>query len=487
MTKSKMRHALLLGIALSSAAPVVAQQSLQQRVEGKLNAAKPGTRFGFIVATEDGRELVAINPEQRFIPASNTKMFITAAAFANLPVDQPDVAGGTGVRLDMDGRSIPDAVLVGRGDARLSGRADCVSNCLAALADAVASKTKVVRDVVGDDTLFPDERWGPGMSWNNIQTRYGTGLSALMVDDNELPIRILPAAVGQAPTLDVLPYYKIDNQALTVSGGKPELEYFRLPGSNVVRLTGTIPAGGEPQLLRIGIDDPAHYAAWRFKSLLEARGVRVIGGVSARHRPLTKFDDPEKRNGAPAMRPPESQFLAQLTPPPLAEDLRQINKVSQNVHSDLMLRRLGRTHGSGSIADGLERVGAMMDAAGVPKEDYDFADGSGMSTYNRVAPRGMITLLRWISAQPWGAAWRSTLPIGGEAGTTLSNRFKGTSLEGKIFAKTGTLNASAALSGYMTAKSGRTLLISTFANDIPEDGSVSKTVDAALEMIALEN
>jgi D-alanyl-D-alanine carboxypeptidase/D-alanyl-D-alanine-endopeptidase (penicillin-binding protein 4) len=109
-----------------------------------------------------------------------------------------------------------------------------------------------------------------------------------------------------------------------------------------------------------------------------------------------------------------------------------------------------------------------------------------MSSYNRLAPRGVIALLRWIAAQPWGAQWRATLPIGGMEGT-LGRRFKGTSLEGRLFAKTGTLNATNALSGYMLGKSGKTLTFSFYANDVPQDGNATRAMDQALETIATEN
>ena len=109
-----------------------------------------------------------------------------------------------------------------------------------------------------------------------------------------------------------------------------------------------------------------------------------------------------------------------------------------------------------------------------------------MSTYNRAAPRGTVQMLRWISAQPWGAAWRATLPIGGVDGT-LSRRFKGTLLEGKVFAKTGTINATNALSGYLIAKSGKTLTFASFANDVPADASATKFIDAALVLVAEAN
>lgn len=464
-----------------------AQETLQQRVEKRLREAGPGTRFGLVVAAEDGKEIVAIAPEDRFIPASNTKMFTTAAAFATLTgLDAPDQTGGAAVRIEGEGRGPPDAVLEGNGDARLSSAADCTIDCLSTLADAVAAKTRIVRNVVGDGSLFPDQRWSPGMSWNNIPTRSGTAVSALSLDDNELPLSVTPAVVGKAPSLETSGYYTVENRALTMGAGATNLEVERLPGSKTLRLSGTIAAGAKPELIRLGIDDPAHYAAWRFRQLLEARGVRVTGEVSSRYRRLTRADDPKLRGSAPPARPPRQEPLAKLTPPPLIEDLILTNKVSQNLHAELFLRRVGLQEGTGSIADGQAAIRAMLERAGVPRAAYDLSDGSGMSTYNRVAPRGMVTFLRWIAAQPWGAAWRETLPIAGIDGT-LTNRFRGTTLERRLFAKTGSLNATNALSGYMIGKSGRTLTFSIYANDVPEGGSASKAMDAALELVAEAN
>src|SRR5688500_15384015 len=278
--------------ARASASPASAQEPLQQRVEAVLAGAGPGTRFGLVVTDETGRELIAIAPDDRFIPASNTKMFPTAAAFASMTgPDQPDATGGAAVRLVDDGRGPPDVVLIGNGDARLSSAADCVANCLAALADAVAARTRRVDDVIGDDSLFPDQRWSPGMSWNNIPTRSGTAVSALTLDDNELVIRVSPGAVGRPPSVDLLPYYRVVNHAITTAQGPTSLRFDRLPGSRVVHLAGTIGLGAEPENLRLGIDDPAHFAAWRFKTLLEARGVRVTGSVDVRHRPVVLTDD----------------------------------------------------------------------------------------------------------------------------------------------------------------------------------------------------
>jgi serine-type D-Ala-D-Ala carboxypeptidase/endopeptidase (penicillin-binding protein 4) len=478
-----MRNFLLGIVLLAVPASAWAQVDLplQTKVETILKAAGPGTRFGLVVADDSGREIVAVNPDGRFIPASNTKMFTTAAAYASMSaLDQPDVEGGTSVALQ--GK---DVILTGYGDARMSSAADCKVDCLATLADAVAAKTKRVRHIIGDATLWPDTRWSPGMSWNNVAERSGTGVAALSLDSNELALTVRPTYGGMPATIGFASdYFSIDNRATTIARGPNSIDVKRLPFERRVILFGQIAAGDPVDKLDLGIDDPAHYAAWRLAALLKERGVKVKGEVKSRYR-----DDPPPfsiiapgscpKKGCP--KPVPVVVLARLTPPPLAEDIKIINKVSQNLHADLLVRRLG-----GGLDKGLAAIEKMLTSAGVPRTAYDFSDGSGMSTYNRTAPRGTVTFLRWVKAQPWGAAWRASLPVGGVDGT-IGRRFKGTSLDGRIFAKTGGLNATAALSGYMIAKSGRELTFSILANDMPAGTRATATMDAALIAISEAN
>lgn len=313
------------------------------------------------------------------------------------------------------------------------------------------------------------------MSWNNMPTGSGTAVSALTLDDNVLPLQVTAAAPGQPPRTDMPPYFQLRNDARTVAArGATALDIERLPGSRLLRLTGTIAADAKPQRLHLGIDDPADYAATRLAALLTARGVRITGKVAVRHR------------GDPAPPPAARTLAARLTPPPLLADLRDTMKTSQNLHAELFLHRLGRLSGTGSIAEGLAVVRAMLERAGIPTREADLSDGSGMSSYNRVAPRGVVALLRWAAGQPWGASWRATFPVGGLDGT-LARRFRGGPLEGRIFAKTGTLNQTSGLAGYMVAKSGRTLAFAAYANDVPEGAGAVKAMDSALELIATEN
>ncbi len=116
--------ALLLAPAQARTPADPAPVPLQTTVEQKLAEGPVGTRFGLLVTTLDGETLLSIAPDQRFIPASNTKMFTTAIAYAQLP-QLERTAKGTGVRLETGSDGTVDVVLHGRGDARLSSADDC--------------------------------------------------------------------------------------------------------------------------------------------------------------------------------------------------------------------------------------------------------------------------------------------------------------------------------------------------------------------------
>lgn len=475
----------LVAAALCQTVPVAAQAVPAQNAATVLAAAPPGTRIGLLVVDDQGREIAAIRPDERFIPASNTKLFTTAAAMALLGAE-PAAASGARIGLTQGHGKAPDVVIAADGSVSLSTAPECTSDCLAPLLDQIAGHTRTVGDVIADTSAFTDQRWSPGMSWNNIGTDSGTATAALAIDHNELPITVAPAAVGQPPIVAVSPYFTVINQARTTGDGETRLGVDRAVGSRTLRLYGTIRAGAGPWRDLLGLDDPADFAGWLVARELAARGVKVRGGVKTIVRPV----------GMPGAKPAyRLGFTAAAPATPLADEVRLINKVSQNLHAEMLLRRLasaapapepGKAAPVDSLEQGLAAARAVLVQAGVPRAGFDFSDGSGMSTYNRVSPRAAVALLRWTAGQPWGAVYRASLPVGGIDGT-LRRRFAGTPLAGRIFAKTGTLNATNALSGWMIAASGRELTFSIIANDVPDGASALPAMDRALVAIAAAN
>jgi D-alanyl-D-alanine carboxypeptidase/D-alanyl-D-alanine-endopeptidase (penicillin-binding protein 4) len=149
------------------------------------------------------------------------------------------------------------------------------------------------------------------------------------------------------------------------------------------------------------------------------------------------------------------------------------NKVSQNLHAELYLRLLGRLEGEdGSIAQGARVVRQFLIGAGIDPGDFLFFDGSGMSGEDLITPRAATTLLVYAAHQPWGELYRASLPVAGVDGT-LAGRFAG-ELKGRVFAKTGTLAEVNALSGYLIAASGRTVVFSVLCNDRQPSGNAAR-------------
>ena len=478
-----MMRSIILATVFALSAPALAQTAPAASPAAIFATAPAGTRFGLLVVDDQGREVAAIRADDRFIPASNTKLFTTAAALALLQ-DQP--AAGALLGLVPGKGGVSNVSLIGQGRLDLSTAPDCTAGCLAPLLDQLAAQVRIVGDVIADDSALTDQRWSPGMSWNNIGTDSGTATSALVIDNNELPIVVTPGLAGQPPLVAVSPYYTVINQALTIAEGQTRLGIDRAIGSRVLRLFGTIQAGGQPWRDLTGLDDPADYAGWLIARELAARGVKVRGKVRTVHRPV----------GAPPAPPPATLTHAiQVPATPLAEAVRLINKVSQNLHAELLMRRLapaappaepGKPPLVDSLDRGLAAARVVFARAGLPRTGYDFSDGSGMSTYNRISPRATVALLRWTAGQPWGPQFRASLPVGGVDGT-LRRRFAGTPLAGRLFAKTGTLNATNALSGWLIAASGRELTFSIIANDVPDGTSALAAMDGALQAIAAQN
>ena len=170
-------------------------------------------------------------------------------------------------------------------------------------------------------------------------------------------------------------------------------------------------------------------------------------------------------------------LLAEHQSPPLIRALEIINKRSQNLHAEMLLRTLGAEFkGAGTNEAGLQVVKEFLVEAGIDSEKIRLNDGCGLSRENLITPRFQTSLLQFLSKRSYFDLFLNTLAISGTDGT-LRNRLSATEVRGSIHAKTGTLNGVTTLSGYMTTKSGRNLVFSIFANRVNATARVKRTID----------
>jgi D-alanyl-D-alanine carboxypeptidase/D-alanyl-D-alanine-endopeptidase (penicillin-binding protein 4) len=156
--------------------------------------------------------------------------------------------------------------------------------------------------------------------------------------------------------------------------------------------------------------------------------------------------------------------------PALLECIRLTNKISQNLHAELLLRTAGQVKaGLGTTDAGLWLEQDFLKTAGIREGDAVLVDGSGLSQNNLVTPRAITDLLLYAFRQPWGTDFLSTLPIAGVDGT-LENRMKGTAAAGRVWAKTGTLEHEHSIAGYATTPRGEHLVFAIFGNNNPQRG-----------------
>ena len=180
--------------------------------------------------------------------------------------------------------------------------------------------------------------------------------------------------------------------------------------------------------------------------------------------------------------PAGARVLATHESAPMAEMIRVVNKESQNLHAEMLLRLVGlKVEGEGSAAKGHEAVAELAKRLGVPDEGWGLADGSGLARTDLITPRGLVALLVAMDRHPHAAAFRDSLPVAGVDGT-LEKRMRGTAAEGRVVAKTGTLRLANALAGYVTTARGERLAFAVVVNN---HAGKSREAVAAIDAVAV--
>ena len=462
--------AILLGLA-TLVTPVSAQ-SLRRRLDRLLDAPPFDRNFwGVAVLDTTGKLLYQRNADRLFVPASNTKLFVSAFATALLP-PEGTVATSVYATGPVDSGTVHgDLVLYGRGDPTMSRRCfdtdttrlgACETDPLRPLRQLAGQLRargirQVAGDLVGDGSYFePALRHG---TWeqDDLAWWYAAPVSGLAFNDNSLDLHWGPGPQPGAPGwIDFTPNFgdvTLENRTVTDSSESGGLDAGWLTPRSLW-------AGGRIALSRrvrtsyVALPDPNRFAASAFRQALAEAGIAVLGSTAS---------TTDSMRYAGARRQPA---LAELASRPFREWLVPILGPSQNLFAEMLLKQMGRrTAGEGSWRAALiaERR-FLIDSVGLDSTQFSLRDGSGLSHTNVASPLTFAKLLLWLRRQPHFGMFEQALPVAGRSGT-IRARMAGTLVEGRVKAKTGSIFRVNSLSGYVVTAKGALRIFSIQTNN----------------------
>ncbi len=463
------------GPVLATSGSTFGQQLHQLLANEKLSGAISGIS---IRSSETGKIIYENGGDIRLRPASNMKLLTAAAALETL-----------GENYVFKTELFTDGVMNGdvlSGNLYIKGKGDptLLQADLETLATMIKNKgiKTVVGNVIGDDTWYDRERYSADMIWSDESEYYGAAISALTIapnkdyDSGTVIVDVTPGMkAGEGATVKVTPqteYVKIVNLAETVAqDGEKEIKIVREHHSNTITITGTIPVKSSRTRQWVAVWEPTVYTAHVFQHALQAQGIKHVGYVKAGEVPT------------------QAKLLATHDSMPLAQLLVPFMKLSNNAHAEHLVKEMGKViHGEGSFEKGLEVVENTVQSLGMNPASLKLRDGSGISQINLIPANELTKLLYAVQAEGWYPAFVHSLPVAGDSdrfiGGTLRNRMNHTFAAGNVQAKTGTLTATSALSGYVTAKSGERFIFSILFNNFVDGDSITKIQDDIVVLLA---
>ncbi|PZG21629.1 D-alanyl-D-alanine carboxypeptidase/D-alanyl-D-alanine endopeptidase [Nonomuraea aridisoli] len=405
-------------------------------------------RAGVVVkSAQTGEDLYATDAGKLLIPASNTKLFTSAAAAETLGLDYRFPTTVLNAGRKAGSVLTGDLVLRGTGDPTM------LAEDYDALAAQVAKAgVKLVTGrLVADDTWFDGQRLGNDWAWDDESAYYAAPISALTASpdrdyDAGSVIVAVAAENGEVKVTTTPPtdYLKIVNRA--TAGDETDVLIQREHGTRTVVITGTVADSYQEW---VAVDDPTAYASTLFRQALKKHGVKVLG-------PTVTGAAPE---GAKELARHESMTLGELLVP--------FMKLSNNIHAEILTKAMGREAANqGTWAAGLKVVTDFARANGA--QVINMRDGSGLSRRDGFSPASIAQFLTAVRSKPWFPTWYESLPVAGNAerfvGGTLRSRMRNTPAADNVRAKTGSLTGVTALSGYVTSADGEPLVFSIMLN-----------------------
>jgi len=448
------------------------QSAVKQQLPQQLCLAQVGTaienvtnrpqfsrlRWGISIQTlSSAQNLYSRDAQKFFIPASNTKLFTTAAALQRL-------GSQFQIRTSVYGSS-DNLRIVGRGDPSFT------NTQLQELVQQLSRRgIRQVNQLIAEDSYFQGAVVNPTWEWEDIQADYGAPVGNFILNQNAVELKLLPQQIGQPLRIQWTDpieavWWRVENETVTVPAEETSTtSVSRDLKGTVLQIKGNLSVDAEPQSVSLAVVEPTAHFLRRFRLAL------ANAGITTQQLVITRSSQEN------------AQELAAITSPPLAQLLIETNQNSNNLYAEALLRTIARSAAPEAIAtssdstghNGLEIVSNTLTTLGVNPNSYVLADGSGLSRHNLASPEALVQTLRVMASS---TVYRDSLPVAGISGT-LKSRFQNTPAQGIVQAKTGSMSGIVTLSGYLNATSYEPLIFSILVNqsNLPA-AEIRQTID----------
>ena len=431
-----------------------------------------------VVDLETGDVLFDRNSDKLLTPASNLKIYTSAAALALLG---PEYTWETRIGLKA-------------WDQARDKESDVFVGYVALLCDGDPMfDTEQMRAMIGDFIAHVDQTelsggiltvgtqaWtdvppkGPGWMWDDDPYYYNMTIGASMLNFNVMSVSASPGSDIDAPV--VLEYdpplapgaFPIDsfsrsmskNKAVTSSPDEDSTFVMgRDPFEDHIWAEGALPLGSKPVKERVSVFRPRYWISRAFEAMLEESSVVYQGAMSYEEHDFDPLD------------PSAYEVVVEHQGKTLAEAIKHFLKVSENAVGEMVLLKLAETFGEDnevSWPSGAKVISDwLVNEAGLEAGSFRLVDGSGLSRYNLISADSSIRLLAYMKTHEHYEPFFDGLPVY-KVALPEAGSFNGVPLAEfdaeRVFAKPGGMSGVSTISGYAQTLDGRWLAFSYLAN-----------------------
>ena len=444
-------------------------QDLPSKIDNLLQKpTRSQEQWGIIIKKLDSNQILyQLNSNQYFIPASNSKLFTTAAVLLTLGQDfkikTPVYTQGEKTRLSR-------LIVEGKGDPSLKKKQ------LETIALELKKKNiNHIQELILVDNYLPEPNINYSWEFSDIYYYYAVPINSLIIEDNTVTLTLKPSQIND----DVLiewsdaiagKQWQVENQGKTAS--KDSAYNISLnPSLLGTKLTikGTLASNAEPDNWWLSIPQPADY----FRDvLLEQLAQHNITISSTK---LLSYSDYQSNLSLK-----NKELLLEFNSPNLTELITVTNQNSDNLYAEVLFKYLAVENKDLNSSESLTKI---LNSQGISNDSYQLKDGSGLSRQNLVTPTALVSLLEMINDSQYNEIFRNSLTVAGVNGT-LKNRFKDSKIANNLYGKTGTLSGVSTLSGYLMRDNYDDLVFTVIVNNSTDGAkSLRKVIDEIVVML----